>query len=138
MSLPPQSAQTLAARWDPAASSTASPARSPGGKGLHSSTIQLNLSAFCGIGGAFMSCLEDIRGYHGVSGGIWGYQEVSWVYLVSETAQVELKVDECKALPGGSWAGWWAAGRAAPRPPPPAAACTPGTGCRHRSPAPTA
>ena len=27
------------------------------GRGLHSSTFQLNLSAFCGIGGAFRGCL---------------------------------------------------------------------------------
>ena len=35
------------------------------GRGLHSSIIQLNLSAFCGIGGAWRrrsGCLEDVRG----------------------------------------------------------------------------
>jgi len=26
------------------------------GRGLHSSAVQLNVSAFCGIGGAFMDC----------------------------------------------------------------------------------
>jgi len=40
----------------------------PSGRGLHSSTSQLNLSAFCGIGGA-------LRGYvardEGVLGGFW-------------------------------------------------------------------
>jgi len=29
----------------------------PVARGLHSSTFQLNLSAFCGIGGAFRGCL---------------------------------------------------------------------------------
>jgi hypothetical protein len=55
--------------------------RRPRGRGLHSSTIQLNVSAFCGIGGACM----------GHSGGVSGYEGVTMVYLVSETAQVELK-----------------------------------------------
>jgi len=31
-------------------------------RGLHSSTFQLNLSAFCGIGGAFRGCLRGCMG----------------------------------------------------------------------------
>jgi len=30
------------------------------GRGLHSSTFQLNVSAFCGIGGAFRGCIGVI------------------------------------------------------------------------------
>jgi hypothetical protein len=30
------------------------------GRGLHSSTFWLNLSAFCGIGGAFRGCLGGV------------------------------------------------------------------------------
>jgi hypothetical protein len=41
-----------------------------GGRGLHSSTFQLSLSAFCGIGGAFRGCLGGVQG---VSGGIRGW-----------------------------------------------------------------
>jgi len=51
------------------------------GRGLHSSTIQLNVSAFCELGGAFMDCVRGVRGHCGVSR----------VYFVSETAHVELK-----------------------------------------------
>jgi len=54
-------------------------------RGLHSSTLWLNVSAFCRIGGAFRSCLggvqEVLQGIRGCSG----------VYFVSGTAQVELK-----------------------------------------------
>jgi len=32
-----------------------------GGRGLHSSTFQLNASAFCGIGAAFRRCLGVFR-----------------------------------------------------------------------------
>jgi hypothetical protein len=31
-----------------------------GGRGLHSSTFWLNVSAFCGIGGAIRGCLGDV------------------------------------------------------------------------------
>jgi len=55
------------------------------GRGLHSSTIRLNVSALCGIGGARRGCLG------GVYRGCQGYSGVSGVYFVSETAQVELK-----------------------------------------------
>ena len=32
------------------------------GRGVHSSTFQLNLSATCGIGGAFRGCLGVVQG----------------------------------------------------------------------------
>ena len=41
------------------------PAGAPWRTGLHSSTFQLNLSAFCGIGGACSSELGGIRGCWG-------------------------------------------------------------------------
>jgi hypothetical protein len=53
------------------------------GRGLHSPTFRLNVSAFCGIGGAFnlpRGCL----------GGMTGYQGVLRVLFDSGTAQVEL------------------------------------------------
>jgi len=31
-----------------------------GGRGLHSSTFRLNVSAFCGIGGAFRGCVGGV------------------------------------------------------------------------------
>ena len=39
------------------------------GRGLRLSTLWLNLSAFCGIGGAFRGCLSGVQG---VSGGMVG------------------------------------------------------------------
>jgi hypothetical protein len=54
------------------------------GRGLHSSTFRLNLSAFCGIRGAIRGCQGVVRG------GIRRYYGVFRVYFVSETAQVEL------------------------------------------------
>jgi len=54
------------------------------GRGLHSFTFQLNVSAFCGIGGAFRGCLGLGFEVEGVLGGVR-------VYIASETAQVELK-----------------------------------------------
>ena len=61
------------------------------GRGLHSSTFRLNLSAFRGIGvhlgviyGVSRGCLGGVRGYEGDQG-------VCRVCFVSETAQVELK-----------------------------------------------
>ena len=48
------------------------------GKGLHSFTFQLNVSTFCGIGGAFRGRLGVFRGCLGC-------------VAVSETAQVELR-----------------------------------------------
>jgi len=38
------------------------------GRGLHSSTFWLNLSAFCGIGGACRGCLKRTRGVSGLQG----------------------------------------------------------------------
>ena len=41
----------------------------PETRGIHSSTIQLNVSAFGGIGGAFMGYLRGVRGVlRGVQG----------------------------------------------------------------------
>ena len=54
---------------------------SPVVRGLHSVTCLLNVSAFSGIGGAF----------RGPVGGVWGYEGVFRVYVVSEPAQDELK-----------------------------------------------
>ena len=59
---------------------------SPTGRGLHSSTSQLTVSAFCGTGGAFGVCF---RGVDEVSGDIKG--SLGCVF-VSGTAQVELKI----------------------------------------------
>jgi len=38
----------------------------PGVRGLHSSTFQLNLSAFYGIGGARRGCVARVKGVLGV------------------------------------------------------------------------
>jgi hypothetical protein len=51
------------------------------GSGLHSSTFQLNLSAFCGIRGARRGCVARVKGCLGCVG----------CFLVSDTAQVELR-----------------------------------------------
>ena len=57
------------------------------GRGLHSSTFRLNLSAFWGIGVR----IGVVRGWlGGVIGGIEQHQGVLRVYFVSETAQVQL------------------------------------------------
>jgi len=46
------------------------------GRGLHSSTFQLNVSVCCEIGGASMGCVggvwEVFRGYYGGGWGVWG------------------------------------------------------------------
>ena len=57
----------------------------PESRGLHSSTFQLNLSAFHVIGGAFRGYLEGAKGVLGGSRGCLG------VILVLVTAQVELR-----------------------------------------------
>ena len=44
------------------------PRSGPCGRGLHSSTIQLNVSDFCGIGVAFMGYLGGVARYYGGSG----------------------------------------------------------------------
>ena len=36
------------------------------GRGLHSFTFRLNVSALCGIGGAYRGCLRGVMGYLGV------------------------------------------------------------------------
>jgi len=51
------------------------------GRGLHSFTFQLNISAFHGIGGAFWGYL----------GGVYDVPGVLRGGFVSQTAQVELK-----------------------------------------------
>ena len=57
----------------------------PNSRGSHSSTFRLNVSALCGIGGAFGKCVGGVQGVLGGSYGVFG------VCLVSETAQVELE-----------------------------------------------
>jgi hypothetical protein len=43
----------------------------PAGRGFHSFTFHLNLSAFCGIGGGFRVVLEGVlRGLHGAIGDV--------------------------------------------------------------------
>jgi len=54
------------------------------GRGSHSSTSQLNVSAVCGIG---VACRGFLGAVLEVFRGVWGYR----VYFVSETAQVELQ-----------------------------------------------
>jgi hypothetical protein len=54
------------------------------GRALHSSTLQLNLSAFFVTGGAVRGC------FGGVLGGRGGVLRAFGVCIVSETAQVEL------------------------------------------------
>ena len=54
------------------------------GRGLHSSTFQLNLSAFHGIGGAHRGCVARVQGVFGGLGCVGGF-------CVSDTAQVELR-----------------------------------------------
>jgi len=48
----------------------------PPGRGLHSPTFRLNVSALCGIGGALRVCLGGAQGMlggiSGVSGGVYG------------------------------------------------------------------
>jgi len=52
----------------------------PVARGLHSSTFQLNVSAFCGIGGALKDCsgviLRVFRKCRGVLGGVKGVKGV--------------------------------------------------------------
>ena len=65
----------------------------PSTRGLQSSTFQLNLSALYGIGGARRGCAARVRGVLGCVSGCVG------CLCVSDTAQVELKRNECKPLP---------------------------------------
>ena len=68
-------------------------AMAPASRGLHSSTFQLNVSAVCGIRGARRDCVARVKGVlAGVSGCVG-------CFLVTDTAQVELRSDECKPLP---------------------------------------
>jgi len=65
----------------------------PEARGLHSSTFQLNVSAFYSIGGALRGCLGsvlvvvgDYRGYLGC-------------ILCQKRLRLSLEVDECEPLP---------------------------------------
>jgi hypothetical protein len=42
------------------------------GRGLHSSTFQLNVSAFCGIGCAFRGCVRGVQGVSMRCSGVLG------------------------------------------------------------------
>jgi len=53
------------------------------GRGLHSSTFRLNVSAFCGIGVAIRGCPGAVQGVLGLIMGCLG--------CMSEAAEVELK-----------------------------------------------
>ena len=44
--------------------------RGGGGRGLHTSTSRLNVSAFCGIGGTFRGCLGVFNSCQGVLGDV--------------------------------------------------------------------
>jgi hypothetical protein len=57
----------------------------PGNRGLHSSTSQLNVSAFRGIGGAFRGYVEGDEGFLGGIRGVWG------IIFVFEKAQFKLR-----------------------------------------------
>ena len=61
------------------------------GRGLHSSTFRLDVSAFCGIGGVIRGC---VGGAYEVLGGIRGCLREN---SVSEPAQVELKSGRVQA-----------------------------------------
>jgi len=63
----------------------------PAARGLHSFTFQLNVSAFCGIGGALRVCLGVVSRVFRRCRGNWGVLGIYRVYFVSDTAQVELK-----------------------------------------------
>jgi len=77
------------------------PPLTPTTRGLHSSTFRLNLSAFCGI----EVCLGIAQGvFRRCQGGIKEYQGEFRVYLVSETAQVQLMWTSVSSCPRrGRW-----------------------------------
>jgi hypothetical protein len=56
-----------------------------GGRGLHSSTFRLNVNGFLWDRG----CIQEL--FRGCLAGLRAYQGVFTIYMVSETAQVELK-----------------------------------------------
>ena len=62
------------------------------GRGLHSSTFWLNVSAFCGIGGASRGCFEGIEEVSGVTRGCVG------CVLCQKWLRLSSKVAECKPL----------------------------------------
>ena len=55
------------------------------GRGLHSFTSQLNLSAFYGIGGGRRGCVARVKGVFGGAEGVY-----VGCFLVTDNAQVEL------------------------------------------------
>jgi len=57
----------------------------PAGMGLHSSTFQLNLSALYQKGGARRGCVARVKGV------LRGCLGCVWCFLVTDTAQVELR-----------------------------------------------
>ena len=67
----------------------------PRGRALHSFAFRLNVSAFCGIGGA-------IRGYQGIVQGVLGVtMKCVGCILCQKRLRLSWKVDECKPLPRG-------------------------------------
>jgi hypothetical protein len=79
--------------WNPTGSCAPAPTAAPPARGLHSSTFQLNLSAFCGIGVAFRGCFEGVWGVIGDAKGYFGCISCQkWLIL-------SWKLDECKPLP---------------------------------------
>jgi len=58
-------------RQRPAPPAGAAPLPLPRARGLHLSTFRLNVSVFCGTGGAFRGCFGGIQGaFRGRSGGV--------------------------------------------------------------------
>ena len=67
------------------------------GRGLHSSTFQLNLSALHGIGAACKGCVARDKGVF----------RVCRVFCVCQTRlKLSLKVNECKPLVAGEYGAW--------------------------------
>jgi len=50
------------ARWSPCPTSSTATGSPPWGRGLQKSTFQLNVSAFCGIGGVLRGCVGGVQG----------------------------------------------------------------------------
>jgi hypothetical protein len=66
------------------------------GRGLHSSAFRLNVSAFCGIGGAFRCYVGGIQA---VSGGV---KMCTGCIIFQKRLRLSWKVDECKPLGTGT------------------------------------
>jgi len=65
------------------------------GRGLHSSTFRLNVSDFCGTGGAFEGCSGGVYGVLGGIGGCIG------CIMCQKRLKLSGEVDECKPLARG-------------------------------------